>query len=80
MSITLQFRVVNASPVDYATVVDIDGEPATAIQPKAVIEAEPLAAAGKLLTFVLGPEALADFPEGSTINVTVEAVTETQGA
>ena len=72
---TIKYRVENASISTITEAVQHNGRPATVSYDQALIEALPVDG-GPTFAFQLPPEALAEFPEGATITVSIEA-TET---
>ena len=83
MSIVLNYVVHSASLVDQTRTVDVDGEPTEVSVKRGVVEAVPVSGEGATFTMSVSATALAEFPEGTVINVTVEAdaaATKTKGA
>ena len=70
---TLKYTVVNAQLVKLEQPIEIDGAPATATFVRTVIEAAPDDTSGKTFSAVLPNDALAEFPEGATITITIAA-------
>jgi hypothetical protein len=70
---TLSYTVQNSQLVTIVTPGTYEGRPVIMSYQRADIECIPLEAGGKTLSIVLPPEALADFPEGWIVDITVTA-------
>lgn len=71
MAHTLTYTVENASLVTMQRQVPYEGQTATISFDRADIECVPADADNKTLSLILPAEALADFPEGATVTVTL---------
>ena len=70
---TLNYKVENAQIVTLQRTVDFEGQTATISYDRAVIECVPADGDGQVIGMVLPSEALADFPEGLAVTITIEA-------
>lgn len=69
----LNYKVENAQLVKHERTVDFEGQEATISFDRAVIECLPVDTDGQVIGMVLPAEALADFPEGLAVTITIEA-------
>ena len=72
MAQVLKYKIVNCQVASQERHILIDGQPAVANFLRTVLEAQPLDEGGKTFTAVLPADALAQFPEGAVITVTVD--------
>ena len=74
MAQTLNYIVENSQIVTLQKEIEFEGQKAVVSYDRAIVEALPADGIGQTFAMTLPVEALADFPEGSAITITVEAV------
>ncbi len=73
MAQTLNYIVENSQIVTLQKEIEFEGQKAVVSYDRAIIEALPAEGIGQTFAMTIPVKALADFPEGSSITVTVEA-------
>lgn len=69
----LNYKVENAQLVTHERTVDFEGQPATISFERTVLECTPADGNGSVISVTLPPEALAEFPEGLAVTITIKA-------
>lgn len=75
----LNYKVENAQLVKHERTVDFEGQEAIISFDRAVLECIPADGDGPTIAMSLSPEALADFPEGLAVTISIEAAESVDG-